>query len=253
MGLTPEQLSRYDAEGYLVLERALDESQIAQARAEADRLRESNILHADNLRCRWQNHVDTGTRLLDTLDPVTDLSPVLETIALSPALTGAISEIYGEPACLFKDKLIYKPPGALGHSLHQDYISWPGFPRTFTTALVALDAATAENGCLEVFAGYHRKGSLSPNDGDYHDLPAALFDSRRRIALPLQPGDIALFGAFLPHGSGVNRSRHARRHLYLSYNAWSDGGHQRQSHYDQFHGWLKARYGEYGCRNLFFR
>jgi ectoine hydroxylase-related dioxygenase (phytanoyl-CoA dioxygenase family) len=254
LGLTEQQLARYDADGYLRIEGLLGAPEIARARAEATRLlAEKERLTPKNLRCRWQSHVDTGAPLLEALDPVIDLSPELEAIARAPALMDRVSEIFGETACLFKDKLIYKPPGAIGHALHQDFIAWPGFPRTFTTVLIALDEANDENGCLEVFAGYHRQGSFAPNDGDYHDLPAASFDPGRRQRLFLRPGDAAIFGAFLPHGSGANRSRGSRRHLYLSYNALSDGGDQRARHYQDFHRWLLARYGEYGSRDFFFR
>ena len=40
---------------------------------------------------------------------------------------------------------------------------------------------------------------------------------------------------------------------YLSYNALSDGGEQRESHYAEFHEWLKDRYAERGKTNTFFR
>src|SRR5262249_4541650 len=82
-----------------------------------------------------------------------------------PRLLLALAALYGEGACLFKDKLIYKPPGVKGYSLHQDWIAWPGFPRSFLTVLVPLDRADADNGCTVVFPGYHHNGSLSPPAG----------------------------------------------------------------------------------------
>ena len=45
---------------------------------------------------------------------------------------------------LFKDKLIFKRPGALGYGLHQDYIAWKSFPESFVTVIVAIDPATEE-------------------------------------------------------------------------------------------------------------
>ena len=41
--------------------------------------------------------------------------------------------------------------------------------------------------------------------------------------------------------------------LRSSYNALSDGGEQRESHYAEFHEWLKDRYAEHGKTNTFFR
>lgn len=247
------QLEQYRTRGYLVLDSFFSANEVEAVSREADRLRaHPDVIHADNLRCRWQTHMATGEPLLDTLDPITDLSPAVAGLARSKSLLEVLGRILGEPALLFKDKLIYKPPGALGHAPHQDYISWPSFPTTFTTVLAAIDSADEQNGCLTLYSGHHRRGYLSPKDGDYHDLPEHLFEKDSRVDLKLRPGDIALFGCLLPHGSAPNRSDRTRRHLYLSYNALSDGGDRRQSHYEEFHGWLKRRYAEYGCHQFFY-
>ena len=49
-----------------------------------------------------------------------------------------------------------------------------------------------------------------------------------RRELVLEPGDVAVFGGFTPHRSDPNVSGRWRRQLYLSYNASSDGGDQRE-------------------------
>mgnify|MGYP003332445714 CR=1 FL=1 len=56
-------------------------------------------------------------------------------------MTAPLGQLLGEEVCLFKDKLIYKPAGATGYPLHQDYIAWPDFPKTFTTAVVSTSLA----------------------------------------------------------------------------------------------------------------
>jgi 2-aminoethylphosphonate dioxygenase len=145
----------------------------------------------------------------------------------SPAIPGwldVVGALYGEPACLFKDKLIFKAPGTPGYALHQDYISWKSFPTTFLTAIVAIDAADAANGATEVYAGYHQEGCMTPKDGQYHQLSDEAVAPARSVVLSLEPGDVALFSGFTPHRSAPNRSLQPRRLLYLSYNALSDGG-----------------------------
>jgi 2-aminoethylphosphonate dioxygenase len=73
------------------------------------------------------------------------------------------------------------------------------------------------------------------------------------VPLELNPGDIAVFGCFTPHRSQPNRSQRWRRQLYLSYNALSDGGQQREQHYAEFQVWIKERYAEYGKHNTHFQ
>jgi len=177
----------------------------------------------------------------------------MENLARDARIIDAVSVLYGEQACLFKDKLIFKPPNAVGYGLHQDYISWESFPESFVTVIVAIDPSNAANGATEVFPGYHKRGSLSAKDGMYHELTAQQVDLSKGVVLNLDPGDVAIFGGFTPHRSGANRSDQWRRLAYLSYNAFSDGGDQREKHYAEFKVWLMERYAEYGKTNIFFR
>jgi ectoine hydroxylase-related dioxygenase (phytanoyl-CoA dioxygenase family) len=253
--LTEEQRAAYEEDGYLVLRGFFPPGLMEEAVCEADALlhRHRDLIAVENLRCRWQPNVNTGACEFETFDPIIDLSPVCRRIALGARLLEALSSLYGEEACLFKDKLIYKPPGLKGYGLHQDWIAWPGFPRSFLTVLVPFERADAVNGCTQVYPGYHHGGSLSAEDGQYHELPDSVVDEARRVDLELDPGDIAVFGGFTPHRSAPNRSDRWRRQLYLSYNKVSEGGHQRDKHYQEFHRWLHVKYGEYGKRNLYFR
>src|SRR5262245_33260545 len=235
--LAAGQKDAYDRDGFLVLRGLLPAAAVAEAAAEADRLLDErrDLISPRNLRCRWQTNVRTGECQFETFDPVLDLSPACRRLAEDAGLLAALVGLYGEPACLFKDKLIYKPPGCQGYGLHQDWIAWPGFPRSFLTVLAPLDPADRDNGATEVFPGYHRRGSLSPEDGNYHELTFDRIDESAGVLLELQPGDVAVFGGFTPHRSAPNLSGRYRRQLYLSYNKQSDGGDQREKHYREFH------------------
>src|SRR5262245_44805841 len=251
--LTDRQRQAYAEEGFLVLRALLDPARIAAALAEAVALRERHdLISTRNLRCRWQTNVRTAECEFETFDPVIDLSPACRAVAEDRELLAVLADLYGDEACLFKDKLIYKPPGCPGYGLHQDWIAWPGFPRSFLTVLVPLDAATAANGCTVVYPGYHRQGSLSAEDGQYHELPAGTVDESRAVPLELEPGDVAVFSGFTPHRSAPNLSGGWRRQLYLSYNRRSDGGQQRQAHCGAFHAWLRKRYAEHGKHDVYF-
>ena len=252
--LTDAQRRAYERDGFLVLRGLYPAAEVEAAAAEGDALLgRHDLIDTRNLRCRWQPDVRTGACRFETFDPVIDISPLCARLAAHPRLLGALAALYGEEACLFKDKLIYKPPGMKGYGLHQDWIAWPGFPRSFLTVLVPFDRADTGNGCTEVFPGYHRNGSLSPEDGQYHELSPDQVDESRGVLLELDPGDVAVFGGFTPHRSAPNRSGRWRRQLYLSYNKLSDGGRQRARHYDEFHRWLRVKYAECGKTEVYFR
>ena len=246
-------VERYVADGFVIVRGLLSPAEIAEASDEADRLfSRRDLIDSKNLRCRWQNHYQNGECRFDTFDPVIDLSPVMDRLAHDARILAAVGDLYGEDAFLFKDKLIYKPPGATGYGLHQDYIAWESFPKSFVTVLVPIDAADEENGCTEVFPGYHQSGYLSPNDGNYHELSPSTIDEAKGVKLVLSPGDIAIFGCMTPHRSAPNRSQTWRRQLYLSYNSRSDGGDQREAHYNEFRTWLKGKYAEFGKHDTYF-
>ncbi|MCE9603522.1 MAG: phytanoyl-CoA dioxygenase family protein [Planctomycetia bacterium] len=252
--LSDEQSQQYAADGFVVLRGAFSPQETAALEAEASKLWwRKDLIDIKNIRCRWQNHVETGECTFECFDPVIDISPLIGQVAEDRRILDPLAEIYGEPGCLFKDKLIYKPPGAVGYGMHQDYIAWKTFPRSFVTVLIAIDPADEENGATELFPGYHKQGSIMPEDGMYHEIPLDKIDLSRGVKLDLQPGDVAIFDGFTPHRSGPNRTDRYRRQLYLSYNALSDGGEQRAGHYAYFHEWLVARYAEYGKTETYFQ
>jgi 2-aminoethylphosphonate dioxygenase len=254
---TPPQCdvaSFYHDNGYLIVRDVFTADEVAALAAEAETLfARTELIDKDNIRCRWQDHAETKQCRFDCFDPVIDIGPVSRYFAYDRRIFDVLRTIYDDEPFLFKDKLIFKPPGAAGYQLHQDYIGWKEFPGSFITVIVAIDPTGAENGATEVFPGYHKQGYLSPKDGDYHHLPLEAIDESRGKILDLAPGDIAMFGGFTPHRSGPNRSHKWRRQLYLSYNAGRDGGDQRDAHYRQFHEWLVKKYAEYGKTGVWFR
>jgi len=254
-GVTAQESAAYRRDGFVVLRSVFSASEASALERAASQLLETqtHLIEKKNLRCRFQSHHETGESLFETFDPVIDLSPVCRRIAYDVRILSVLAELYGEPACLFKDKLIFKPAGARGYVLHQDWIAWKNFPRSFLTVLVPIDAADATNGCTEVFPRYHNDGALAPEDGQFHELSSDLVDLTQGVKLELEPGDIAIFSGFTPHRSEPNRSPHARRQLYLSYNALSDGGEQRESHYADFHAYLRRKYGDFGIHDTYFR
>lgn len=249
-----EEIDHYHEDGFLIVREVFTPDEVAALAAEADTLvGRKELIDTQNIRCRWQDHVETKQCTFDCFDPVIDIGPVCRYFAYDQRILSVLRLIYDDEAHLFKDKLIFKPPGATGYALHQDYIGWREFPESFITVIVAIDPTEASNGATEVFPGYHKQGYLSPRDGDYHHLPPEAINETKGIVLELAPGDVAMFGGFTPHRSAPNTSGRWRRQLYLSYNSGRDGGDQRAAHYRQFHEWLVKKYAEYGKTGVYFR
>src|SRR5262245_51598763 len=132
---------RFEREGYVVVRGVFSPGEVAQVAAETEALLARDDLQAmTNLRVRWQYHYETGAPIFELFDPVTDLSPVCDAMMRDVRVASMLEALLGEPVHPITDKLIYKSPGSGGYPLHQDYIAWPGFPESFTTVVVAIDA-----------------------------------------------------------------------------------------------------------------
>ena len=151
--LSAAQCQAYQDDGFVILRNFFPAKLLEEVSHEADALLERHdLISPRNLRCRWQTHVETGECRFETFDPVIDIAPVCRRLATGERLLGALARLYREEAHLFKDKLIFKPPGVKGYGLHQDWIAWKGFPRSFLTVLIPIDASNVENGVLKSFA-----------------------------------------------------------------------------------------------------
>lgn len=134
-------------------------------------------------------------------------------------LPAIAATLLGEPVVTYKEKINHKLAGGAGFAPHQDARAYK-FVDTHLSGMVAIDAATVENGCLEVAAGWHHALLDVDSDGCIHPELIDRFDWR---PVPMEPGDLLWFHSRAPHRSGPNVSRRTRRALFCTYNAASLG------------------------------
>jgi hypothetical protein len=206
----------WQTQGLLVVEDALDEGQRARVAGWADAL--SRPPAAGERRLQYFERIDSAPALCRTerfLDDDADLRELFVRGRL-PVIAGAL---LGEPALLYKEKLNHKLPGGGGFAPHQDAVAYPNVSRSIT-CLIAAEAMTPDNGCLEFAVGsYPTLLSTDVAGCIAGDIAAAL--SWR--AVPLAAGAVLFFTSLVPHRSGPNRTTTPRRAFYLTYNPASEG------------------------------
>lgn len=139
-------------------------------------------------------------------------------------LARAVEQLLGEPAALFKEKINFKMPGGAGFEPHQDQqAGWTVFAPLFVTALVCIDPATIENGCLEMADAPRFAGLIGE---EWAPLTAQEMAGFALAPLPAQPGDVVFFDSYVPHASKPNLTDQPRRALYVTYNRAADGDHR---------------------------
>ena len=172
-----------------------------------------------------------GARILNRLENFYPYHKGFQKLFDSAKLKGAASDLFSEEAVLYKDKINFKLPGGDGFKLHQDQqAGWSTYADYFITALVSIDAATEENGCLELVAGLHADGLIGE---EWKPMTAENLAGKPLISCPTNPGDVVFFDSFCPHGSGPNMTDGKRRVLYVTYNATSAGDHREQYYVDK--------------------
>lgn len=152
-----------------------------------------------------------------------------------------VCELGGEPFVPFKDKLNAKLPGGGGYPPHQDIVAYRTFgPQFHLTAMIAVDEATVENGCLRVSEDHDALASLHPECVDefiggrpvfahsiggpeHGNMRSDIVERLTWNPVEMRPGDVLVFDSFVPHGSEPNRSRRSRRALFVTYSPARDG------------------------------
>jgi len=130
---------------------------------------------------------------------------------------------------LFKDKINYKLPFGNGFQAHLDAPAYDHIGRIeHITANVAIDAATSENGCLEVVPSSHRMNVELQNGGH---ISEAWERAQDWVPVPLDRGDMLIFGSHLAHRSARNKTNVKRASLYATYHMLSDGKDLRSKYY----------------------
>jgi hypothetical protein len=226
--IRPEQIESFERDGFLVLEQAFNADEMARIDAwtrELATLPEVSGRH-------WVFHEKSlkgdGADLIGRIE---NIAPFHAGFAeLSAVLKAPVAQLLGEPAQLFKEKINFKMAGGDGFKPHQDsQAGWDAYADFFISALVSIDEATEENGCLKMCAGHHQQGlfkSWEPiSDDDMADMEF--------VPCPTKPGDVVLFDCFAPHASEPNMTDATRRIFYATYNRASAGDHMTRYYADK--------------------
>jgi Phytanoyl-CoA dioxygenase (PhyH) len=189
----------------------------------------------------WMHHyeqTDLGPAKCRT-ENFTPFHDGLRELLTSGAMVDTAGALLGEPAVLYKEKINYKGPGGAGFAPHQDAPAYR-FVEVHVSAMMAVDDATPDNGCLEVVTGAHQ--AVLPMD-DRGCIRSDVVDGFDWVTVPVPAGMTLWFDSRTPHRSGPNMTSTARRALYPTYNAAREGD-LRDAYYAQKHAEWEAAGGD---------
>ncbi|KAJ5669156.1 hypothetical protein N7462_010226 [Penicillium macrosclerotiorum] len=226
--LTPEQVAFYHQNGYLLLR--VTEHQLVDPVALKEWTEE--IKAWPRVKGKWMPYDEiniNGQRQLMRTERFIDFHPKYKELVCGKKLGDILKAVSGDDMLLFKDKINYKQPDGNGFQAHLDAPAYDHIGRIeHVTATLAIDAATISNGCLEVVPGSHRMkvdfvegGRIKPEWEHAHEW----------VSIPLEAGDLLIFGSHLAHRSAQNRTQGSRSSLYATFHSKSDGLDLREKYY----------------------
>jgi len=226
---TNEQIEQYKRDGFLIVRQMYSPEEVKEISNWIDDLK--NRPEEPGKHWVYYEKGPTGMRVLSRIEKFVEYHEKLGELVKNKKILGRVSELFGQPAVLYKEKINFKMPGGLGFEPHQDIqAGWDDYTNFFISVAITIDENTIENGCLELSAGHHKKGLLGKN---WKPLSEEDLKGVKFTKFPTKPGDVAFFDCFVPHKSAINTTSMPRRNLYLTYNYLSAGDFRDQYYTDK--------------------
>ncbi|MBA2482128.1 MAG: phytanoyl-CoA dioxygenase family protein [Planctomycetes bacterium] len=225
MQLTPEQVSSYAVNGYLVVDGLIAPGQIAALKSRLDAMEES-ALAARETAVTYQ--VEKGVAVaakpsLRKFDEPARNDPAFLAVVSTPAILDVVTELTGGgPGIMMYSDQVFMKPAFCGSEkpLHQDNSYFKVTPNTAgITCWIALDDATLENGCLHYIPGSHKLGLVKHRElkDTPHLTPDVDFALPEQVAVPVPAGACIFHHLLAMHSSKTNASAFPRRAYAVHY------------------------------------
>lgn len=212
--ITKEDIQFYNDNGYLVVPGLFDQDQVSKgiaaieevlARDDAEKLCEVEPKDKGTVRRIWSP---------------TQKHEYFWSMASDSKLLDVIQGLIGENVMFHYSKLNMKGP-KVGSIVewHQDFSYYPHTNSDLLTALIFLDDASVENGCLRVVPGSHKNGLASHDVDGYFRGKILDIDEATAVSVEAKAGSVLFLHCLTKHASAVNQSSKPRRTFLPAYRA----------------------------------
>jgi phytanoyl-CoA hydroxylase len=222
--------SKYEDDGFLVVENALEPDLVAQMRDVMDRIERG--FDADTLPAHLRRYISTersrtqhqrsGQVDSDVISNVMELplfDPIFRNLIVHPRVLDIVETLLGTSEFAFHNyKCICKMPGNNApFAWHRDLPYLQHTSPDLITCMLCLDDMTVENGATVVCPGTHKipheDVKATDTDIDESEIPEP------RVTVICPAGSAVLFHVSLIHGGGPNVSTSKRRNAISIWSA----------------------------------
>jgi non-haem Fe2+, alpha-ketoglutarate-dependent halogenase len=207
--LAPDQIERFNREGYLKPIRIFDVAEAAELRAYFDRLLANVLASGGSSYSISTAHAKYG-RVYDVLT--------------HPRIIAVVKDLLGENVIAWGSHFFCKMPrDGKTVSWHQDASYWPLTPAHAVTVWLAIDDADRGNACMKFIPGSHHYGHLTfrMSEESESNILDQTVENAEGICPPvydeLKAGECSVHSDLLLHSSELNTSERRRCGLTLRF------------------------------------
>ncbi|KXS98589.1 hypothetical protein AC578_4338 [Pseudocercospora eumusae] len=226
--LTDEQVAHFDNEGFLILranEHGLIDTEVLKTWTNEVR----NLPREQGKWMPYDEIIESGERQLMRTENFVDYHPGFSSLLNGQPIKSLLKQLTRHDMLLFKDKINYKLAGGNGFTAHLDAPAYDHIAEIeHTTANLAVDPATLDNGCVEVVPKSHRMHVPLVEAGRIDPLWES---TQHWLPVELESGDLLIFGSHLAHRSQKNSTKRPRTSIYATYYNFGDGKGLKERYY----------------------
>ena len=158
--LSKEQIEQFHRDGFLVVRGMYNDEEMKEISKWTEEVATSPEKPGHYM-MYFESSKQDGSRIISRIEDFVSFHEGFARLITRRRMQQAVSDLFGEPAVLFKDKINFKLPGGDGFKEHQDVqAGWDDYGKLHITAMIAIDETNAENGSVEMIPGMHKQGLL---------------------------------------------------------------------------------------------
>ena len=135
-----QELKTFHEQGFLVVRQMYSPAQMEQITAWVDELQSLPEIPGKYMMYFENSLHEPEKRILSRIENFCPYHEGLNNLINGEEILQKVSELFGEPAILFKEKVNFKMPGSNGFTPHQDaQAGWNDYGSLFITVLITID------------------------------------------------------------------------------------------------------------------
>ena len=226
--LSQNQIDHFNEHGYIILPGFLNQDEIdkiqgIKSRSEARAVEKGGSFLEGKAHYELEsvaNPDGVQTMVLRKVQEVFLAEEKFKSVMASDKILDVVEDLIGSNIYYHSSKLMCKPAnGGRRKPWHQDFAYWADMNTKQVTVWTAIDAATLENGCMQVMPGSHKRGLVGHHQGEDWMIDESNIPNENVVYAEMKPGDTLIFNVLTLHASDPNHSPEPRLSAIIDFDS----------------------------------